>query len=352
MHKTTWKGLALSGLLSTLILAGCGRRANVLTAGHRGRRVGNFDVEGNWIAYTWYPASHMSTRGHLVLFDTAEYEETVLDDDVSGPMAMDNGRVVWWNGRLRDEEGKSDLLVYDVRRKTLETIAHEKVGHLDVDGDYVVWEEEYEAGSDIVLCNLASAKRRTISSGGRDGDMMNRDPRIGDGVVAWEAYNRQTRASAIVAYDIAGEQTTEIDLPQARPRLSVSGGRIVYVLKKGDLREIHLHDIAGGSDKVISSPKRLVTPPYIEGDKVVWCEHITSEDFNGIPGQPLMDERDIRDVFLYDINSGRKHKVAEALLSVGGRPAVHDGRVYLQVYREYPPPGASNLIVSVDLWVW
>ena len=65
-----------------------------------------------------------------------------------------------------------------------------------------------------------------------------------------------------------------------------------------------------------------------------------------------MDEKDIRDVFVYNVNTGRKRCIAEALLCMGGRIAMCDGRVYLSVYRQYPPPGASNLLVPVDLWVW
>ena len=65
-----------------------------------------------------------------------------------------------------------------------------------------------------------------------------------------------------------------------------------------------------------------------------------------------MDEKDIKDVFVYEIDSGRKRKVVGYLLAIGPRVVLHKGRVYMNVYREYPPPRASNLVVPVDLCTW
>ena len=354
MWNALLKGMVAAAVILGLLLVGCGRRPTVLTEGHSGRRVGAYDVEGKWIAYVWYPAQHISTQGHLVVLDVSTGQETELDENLSGPMALGGGRVVWWNGRLKDEAGKGDIRVHDLRTGgAAETIAHAKVQGLDVDVDHVVWAETYEGnGSDIILFDFGSAEQKRISSGGREGDMMHRDPQIRDGLVVWEAYDKKTRSSAIAIFDLASEKVIRVGIPDGHPSLRVSQGRVVYSVKQGSLREIHVYDVATGSDEIIAGLERLKGAPAIEGDKIAWCEHIRREDFKSIPGQPLMDENDIRDVFVCEIGSGKTRRIAKSLLCTGGQVSLHGGRVYLNVYRGYPPPGQSNLVVPVDLWVW
>ncbi len=352
-RNTLSRVVSLFSIIAMLLLAGCGQKAEILTVNHDGRRVGASDADGMHIAYIWYPAQHISTQGHLVLLDSITGSEVELEPDLNGPMAMCNGRVAWWNARERDKEGKSDVIIYDVDKQKKTAVAQAKVQGLDAADDYIVWAESYESfGSDIILYDLDAAQQQVISSGGREGDMMHRDPRIGDGTVAWEAYNRKTRESAIAVYDITAGKLSSIAVSQAYPRVSVSGNRLVYCVKNGGEREIHLYEISDDNDRVITSLKRLKTYPYIEGDRIAWCEHVKKENFKDIPGQPLMDEKDICDVFVYNINSGGKRMIAKYLLTSGGGISIHDGRVYLHVYREYPPPGSTNLIVPVDLWVW
>jgi len=350
----TARGMAiLLPVLAMVLLAACGRRAEILTESREGRRVGLYDVDNGYVAYIWYPAQLVSTQGHLVVLDVVTGNETELEPDLNGPMAMCRGRVVWWNSRLRDDKGKSDITVYDLQKGQSLAIAHAKVQGLDADGEHVVWSESYESGgSDVCLYDFGTARQRTISSGGLEGDMMHRDPRIGVGMISWEAYDRNARTSTIAIADLATDERSNIDIAQALPRLSMSGNRLVYRIKQDSQWEIHLYDISAGSDRVIAALDRLEGTPYIEADKIAWCEHVKKEEFKGIPGQPLMDEGDIRDVFVYDIDSGRKRLIAKYLLSPGGRVSIHDGRVFLNVYREYPPPGRSNLVVPVDLWVW
>lgn len=345
--------LFLSSIFAVLLLAGCGMKSDNLTKQHTGRRVGDYDVDGMNLAYVWYPAQHMSVQGHLVVLDLITGAEKELESNLSGPMAMCSGHVVWWNSRKRDNQQMSDVIAYNLDDKKQTVIAHARVHGLDADGDRIVWSETYEGyASDIILYDLETGEQKTISSGGKEGDMMHRDPRIGDGTVAWEAYDRKTRNSKIAIYDIEAEELSTVDIQHDRPRLSVSGDHVVYLVREGGTQDVHLYDISAEKDKVIASLDRLKGTPYIEGDKIVWCEHVRKENFKGIPGQPLMDEEDIRDVFVYNVGSGNKRMLAKYLMSIGGKIGVHNGRVYLPVYRDYPPPGSSNLVVSVDLLVW
>ena len=343
----------ISSILALLLLAGCGMKAENLTKEHMGRRVGDYDIDGMNLAYVWYPAQHVSTQGHVVVHDLISGAEKEVESDLTGPMAMCDGRVVWWNARERDADQISDIIVYDIDDKKRTVIAHAKVQDLDADGGHIVWSETYESyASDIILYDVESGEQRAISSGGKEGDIMHRNPRMGDGTIAWEAYGRNTGTSKIAIYNIESDELSTIDVPHDRPRLSVSGDYVVYCVRRGGTQDVHLYNISTKTDEVIASLDRLEGTPYIEGDTVAWCEHVRKEDFKGIPGQPLMDERDICDVFVYNVGSGNKRIRANYLMSIGGKVGVHSGRVYLPVYREYPPPGSSNMVMPVDLLVW
>jgi len=289
----------------------------------------------------------MSTQGHLVLLDTFSSEEIELEPDLNGPITLSNGRVIWWNSRLRDVEGMSDVLVYDIEKREKSAVARAKVAGLDADGAHIVWEQQHpDHGSEIVLFNQDTGQQKVINTPAET-LAINRNAQIAGGMIAWETYIPKTNQSAIVLYNLADQKLSEIRSSHGHIRYSLSGEYLVYCQNK----DIHLYAIASGDDRTIASLERLKGTPRIEGNRIVWCEHIRKEEFKGIPGQPLMDEKDICNVLEYDISSGKKRTIAANLLSNAG-VNILGGRIYLPVYREYPPPGASNLVVSVDLMAW
>ncbi|MHC4715052.1 MAG: TolB family protein, partial [Planctomycetota bacterium] len=328
-----------------------------LTADKAGRRVSDFDFADGRIVYEWSPAQLISTRGHLVVLDPATGAETVLDDDMDHPWAASGSRVVLLNKKTLDDERKADLVLFDLDSGAKKTLVHDRISGLDLDSDNLVYALKFRVGSDIVLYDLTTGATKTISTGGSTDEVANRDPKIDGNFIAWEAYNYKTRTAAIVVYDIASGESSRFDIAAPLPRLEMSEGRIVYVQRQGKTADIHLYDISAQSDSTIASLEGLASNPFVEGDKIAWTEYIAKEEFKGVPGQPLMDEKDFRDIFVYEIfvyeiGSGKKKKVAGNLLATGGRAKPFGGRVYCNVYREYPPPGQSNLRVSVDLIVW
>jgi len=330
--------------------AGCQRRGKVLTKDYDGRRVADFEVEGDRIAYIWYPAEKMSVRGHLVVLNTKTGEEITLDDDMSGRMAMSGGKVIWLNARLRDEEGKCDLNLYDLDESTSETILHEKIGRLDFEGNYIVWSRASQGASDIILFDLRARKKKTIAAGGGKEKLLHRYPKIRGGFLAWETYSIKNKKALLNIYDIQTGSRATLDMPKAHTRFDISGKYLVYVERQRDLQEIHLFDISQRSDSVIATLERLSKSPCIEGDKIAWCEHIRKEEFQGVPGQPLMDEKDFHNIFLYDLNSGRRRRIASSLLLTAIE--LYEGHLYANVYRGVPPPRATNLIVPIDIRRW
>lgn len=341
--------LILSGLF---VVSGCSSGSDVLTAQHSGRRVGKFDVDGQWVLYEWTPAQNISTQGHLVLLDTTTGDEIELVNNLRGPIALSGGRAAWWNGRDRDDEGKADVILYDIDAGSKKTIAHAKVRNLDLGADHLVWEEGYKFGSDIVLYDFDSSETKTISKGGSNEVVKNRDPKTDGSTVAWEAHNLKEKTSEIAVYHISDGTLKTFGLDEPLPKFEISEGNIVYRRTGGGRTDIFLYDTASGSGTPIASPLRLTSLPHIEGDKIVWTQHIPKEEFRGVRGQPLMDEKDFREIYLYDVISGGTEKVAGPFLGTGGRARIAGGRVYMNIYRKNPPPGKSNLIVPVDLHVW
>ncbi len=339
-------------VICALVAGGCGGGGEVLTAEHSGRRVSDFFVAGDWIVYRWYPAQLISTQGRLVALNTATGEEVEIANDTSGAFALGGGRLAWEDTSTRDDERKTEIKVSQLPEQTSESIAREYVLSLDLAGDHLVWVQKYKYGSDVVLYSLASGERKTISTGGATDKTMNRDVKIDDGTVAWEAYDWKEKSAAIATYDIASGTLSTFKIAESSPRLEISKGRVVYVQRRENIAEVHLLDTSSGGDSVIASLDGLATSPYIEGGKVTWTEYILKEDYRPVPGQPLMDEKDFRDIFVYEIDGAKKTKVAGNLLATGGRSKLCGGRVYCNVYRKAPPPRRSNLTVSVDLLAW
>jgi hypothetical protein len=331
-----------------IFLFGCAKRGKNITANTSGRRVGPCDAQGYYVAYVWRPAQLMSRQGHLVLLDMSTGTETELEPDLNGPMAMADGRVIWWNGLGRDDEGKSDIIVYDAGTGQKSTIAHVKLEEIVADGAQVIWDEASENGSNLVLYDFDTGQQRIISRPPAERSFITQNNiSFDDGTVAWEVQSPNFK-SRIEVLEVATGNFCIIKIPEEHTPMSVSGNHVVYVPKKG---EIHLYEVSSRTEHIIATVERLAGPASIEGNKIAWCEHVTKKRFKGIPGQSLFNEKDICDVFLYDINSGKKKLVAEYLLS-NGRATLNNGRIYLSVYREYPLPGTSNLLVPLDLRAW
>ena len=343
---------ALAALLA--ISAGCGSPGEPLTAHHSGRRVGEFDVDGEYLAYEWTPAQLMSTQGHLVLANLTTGEERELVSDLQGPLALSAGRLAWWNSKERDEENESDLILYDCRRGERAVAAHERVGGLDLDGAHLVYSRRYPRGEDVVLRDLETGESRVISSGGEAGTHRNEEPTAGGGYAAWLSYEYSTREYTLEIENLETGEESRVPLGRHRTRMSLSPPYLAYTRQTEAGTEIRLYNVETGADSLAATRGRFTAGPYVEGDLLAWSEHITAEEYDRrpIPGQPLMDERDVREIFLHRISNGKTEKISDALIASGGRVEIHGGRVYMNVYRDPPPPRRSNLVVDVDLRVW
>ena len=80
--------------------------------------------------------------------------------------------------------------------------------------------------------------------------------------------------------------------------------------------------------------------------------HIPKDEFKPVPGQPLYDEKDYRNLYVHDIRSGRTTQIASSVFEMFRHRVTEDGCVYAAVQREMTDRRKSNLNYGVDVWRW
>ena len=349
--------LALATTAVLVGAVGCGNRPRVLTGELQGRRIASFEVAGDWMVYTWTDLLGGGGRSpaiHLAVRNLETGQETELEEDwlPSGRFALDGARVAYSTGT--PPEG-GDIVLYDAAAGTKSTVTQAKVSWLDLDGGRLVMEEIIDGGSTVVLVDVETGEREELS-----GDLSgenDRRPRIDAGKVVWTRYDRRADSSRLVVHDLAASATsvTEVAHP-GRFNVDLSGGHAVYVVYGENEPTIYLYRVSDGSESVVANGKRLLGEPHVTGNTVVWAEKVSREEFKPVAGQPLIDEQDFRNIYRYDIASGKSTRVASSLFwPAGHRPgqlADKDGRVYATVAPEVPGRGENISARRVDVWRW
>ena len=341
----------------SLFLAGCSRGPEkVITS--NGTRVTDFDVSGRAICYTSRLSTPSDATEKLVFRDRATGNETVLESDFVGSFSLSGGRVAYFNRKLtdKDKDFVGPIVLYDAAEDQAKETLSARVSTLALDGKNLLVEKTFlrdrSTGSDVFLFDLDTGAETELSSGGEEATAYNETPALSGNTVAWLENVWRDKKFTLKIHDLASGKTADVPLPD-RANFAVSGSKVVYSFAdEKKVRRVHLYDVSSGADILIASLPRLVSEPAIEGDAIAWTEHIPKDRFKPIPGQPLMDEKDVRDVFVYTISSASKREIASALFATGARVRISVGRVYMNLYRNAPPPGASNLVVPVDLVVW
>ena len=354
-RRTIFQGTA-AVLLGVLVMSsGCGRHPEVVTADLQGRRVNAFEVEGDWMVYTWAPAQAISTPTHLVVRNlrTGEETELVADYRLSIGFAIDHGRIVY---PIRNRGGGNepvDVVMYDTASRSKKTVLQAPVRRFDLSGDYLVCEHGPYASTTVVLFNVSTGERRNLSAqAGTDGQ-ANIFPRIDGQTVAWTVHDRALGQYQLCLYDIdAGRATPTPVIHPNRFKTDLSGDHLVYWVARGNDRMINLYEISRGTDRVIACGPRLHDNPSIAGHFVAWSDHIPKDEFKPVPGQPLYDEKDYRNLYVHDIRSGRTTQIASSVFEMFRHRVTEDGCVYAAVQREMTDRRKSNLNYGVDVWRW
>lgn len=324
-------------------VTGCtGGSGKNLTADLEGRRVEWFDVDGSWAAYRWTPNNAQSTPQAVVLRELGSGAETEIESGGNyGSVAIDGGIVAY----VKRGGDPGSIVAYTASSGTSETIATGRVDSVDAGAGRAVWEDA-ETGL-AMIGSLAGGGGAAMDSAENVTDIM---PRIGATHAVWVRNDRAANEHRLMVYDVASGSASPTDITStSRFTADVSGTKVVYCIFGEPEDAIHVYDIATRSDQVIATGSRMVDTPRIEGNYVVWLEHIPKEEFGGVAGQPLYDERDFRNLMRHDLSAGSTKELAHNVFGLRDPLPVADGMVYARAPRAITPPGQSNTSDLIDI---
>ncbi|MED4752171.1 hypothetical protein [Brevibacillus choshinensis] len=173
----------------------------------------------------------------ITLYDLDNNSEVKIGSKSSTKTSprVDGDYVVWMDSR----DGGSDVYMYDISKKkeTLLTSGSAKVSHLEIAGKNVVWDDKSQGGSDIFLYNITSGDVEQISTSGKASN-----PTAGDTYIAWQ--DERSGNADIYYYDLKAETekaavTTHGD--QVNP--SIYGDQIIFEDQSDEYSQISLYTI-------------------------------------------------------------------------------------------------------------
>lgn len=220
----------------------------------------------------------------ITLYDLDKNTESKIGDDNSTKKNpyVDGDYVVWLDSR----DGGSDVYMYDISKKKEKRITSgsAEVSQLEIAGDNVVWADESEGGSDIYLYNISTGDTKRITTSGKASN-----PTASDSYIAWE--DTRSGHADIYYYDVKAKRekaavTTRGD--QVRP--SIHQHQIVYVNKSSEYNQIQLYSISTSKDKKLTDSSDDKDFPHIYKDTYVFIED--------------------KDLYIADVDESSSEKVA------------------------------------------
>ncbi len=202
----------------------------------------------------------------ITLYDLDNNSEVKIGSKTStkNNPRVDGDFVVWIDSR----DGGSDVYLYDISKKkeTLLTSGSAKVSHVDIAGKNVVWDDKSEGGTDIFLYNTSTGETEQISTSGKASN-----PTAGDTYIAWQ--DERSGNADIYYYDLKSESekaavTTRGD--QLNP--SISGDQIIYEDQSSGYSQIGLYTISKDKTKKLTDDSSDKKSPHIYKNTYVFLD--------------------------------------------------------------------------------
>ena len=327
------RSVALLGVL-VLLLAGCGFGSGpkAITGEFEGRDCELYTVAGNWLVYAWSPPVPSSRPIHLVVRDLSTGVETELEPDwyAPGPIA-DNGLLVYAKPA---GGGDRNIVVYDLQAQTRETLYTGKVSDLAFSGSTVAWQTLNGDGSRVIaLMPVRGGSLRLIEDAARPEQGVDSAPRISGSRLVFLRRDLSTSEYTIMLHDVSVGTTEALLMAvPSSPSFDLSEGRLVYIKKGEDV--IYLMDLDTRVERALVEVPRRTEGPVIRGNIVAWTSHMRAEDFKGIGGRPLIDERDFRTLHALNVDTGKSITPIRDRYMLGRVRISDDRQIYALVPRE------------------
>ncbi len=322
-------------LATSLLTAGCGlfNRPEAVTAEFEGRDADLFAVNGEWIVYSWSPPNDTGRPIHLVIRNLSTGKETELEADWWGRGLDVDGSTLVYTRRSASGQGM-ELLAYDLNSGSTTTIAQaEAVSAPTVSGGTAAWETRDASGRRaIAIATTRGDDVRIVDASGRTENDSDSRPRLSGGHLVFLRQDLSTRSFALMHHDVNAGTTEALPVRLgSRVSLDVSGDWVVFSTpEQGGIQGLNLRSNA---EAALASTPRRIEGPVVRGDFVAWVSHVSKEDFRPIAGQPLIDERDFRNLHVLDIGSGRVKTLTENRFMLRGIEIGLYGGVYAIVPR-------------------
>ncbi|MDR7318236.1 hypothetical protein [Brevibacillus nitrificans] len=222
----------------------------------------------------------------ITLYDLDDNSETQIGNKSSAKTSprVDGNYVVWIDSR----DGGTDVYMYDVSMKKESLISSgSKVTQLEISGKNVVWDDKSDKGTDIYLYNITSGDVEQITTSGKASN-----PSVGDTYVAWQ--DERNGSSDIYTYNLKTKAekaavTTRGD--QVNP--SISEDHVVFEDQSGDYDQIGSYDVNKGKTTILTTDSSDKTLPHAFETTYVVID-------NG-------------DLYFGDINKSGKRKAASSI---------------------------------------
>ncbi len=325
------RGMLLGVLV--LLFVGCGSGPKAITGEFEGRDCGLYAVDADWLVYEWSPPVPMSRPVHLVVRNLASGVETELEPDWRGStLDLDGGYLLY--GKNVGGSGEVELVLHDLNAQTSIVLHRGKPNNARISGRTVVWETRNDAGQIVIaIASIAGGAPRFIDDAGRQESVSDTAPRISGNNLVFLRQNLTTREFTFMYHNLSAG-TTET-LPIASPSwtlFDLSGDSFVY-MKQGE-EVIYLMDLKTRAEKALVEAPRRMEGPVMRGNIVAWTSHMRAEDFKGIGGQPLIDQRDFRSLHALNVDTGKSITPIRERFGLRRVRISDDRQIYALVPRE------------------
>ena len=187
----------------------------------------------------------------------------LIGPTIASALENNSGTNITYETEIRvDEDNFSQVITRDSNGK-VEFITDEPLTHAnpDISGMNLVWMTQIGSKWQIFLHQIQTGKTTQLTNKGN-----NVNPRISGATVVWEGFNK----GAWQIYMFDGIKITQITTgKEPKQDVEINGNLVTYSQKSDSGWEIHLYDIADGSDQLISGDA-TGRSPKIENEVISW----------------------------------------------------------------------------------
>ncbi|MFD2371013.1 hypothetical protein ACFSO0_13915 [Brevibacillus sp. GCM10020057] len=225
----------------------------------------------------------------ITLYDLDDNSERKIGSTTSVKTnpKVDGNYVVWIDSR----DGGSDVYMYDIAKKKESRLSSgsAKVTSLEIRGKNVVWDDKSNGGSDIYLCDITTGEVEAITTSGKASN-----PTLDDTYIAWQ--DSRNGDSDIYTYNLKTKtEKAAVTAHGDQIKPSISDDYIVFEDHSGEYSQIGLHTISKDKTTKLTDDASDKEMPHIFNTTYVFIDD-GSVAYGGVNKSTTKEA----DSFIYD----------------------------------------------------